>query len=118
MAGRSITEVTHLMLRLMKFYRDGKKDLLIIFIGLEMAYDRVLRKVFWSCLEKKNGRLEYIWVIEKDIYERVKTRVRPLGGDIENFHIDIGFYQGSVVSPFLFMIVMNELTKYVQDEVP
>jgi len=51
----------------------------------------------------------------KDMYERVRTRVRTSGGDTEDFFIGIGFHQGSSLSPFLFTIVMDELTRGFQD---
>ena len=53
-----------------------------------------------------------------DLYEGVKTRVRSSVGDTEYFPIDIGLHQGSALSPFLFTIVMDELTREIQDEVP
>jgi len=52
------------------------------------------------------------------MYEGVKTSVRSSAGDTEYFHIDIGLHQGSALSPFLFTIIMDELTREIQDEVP
>ena len=34
------------------------------------------------------------------------------------FLITIGLHQGSTLSPFLFAIVMDELTRAIQDEIP
>jgi len=48
----------------------------------------------------------------------VKTSVRTSTGDTEYFLIDIGLYQGSAFSPFLFTIIMDELTREIHDEVP
>jgi len=59
----------------------------------------------------------YIRVI-KDMYEGVRTRVKTLRGDTNDFPIDIRLYQGSALIPFLFTIVMDELIKRTQEEVP
>ena len=52
------------------------------------------------------------------MYDGVRIRVRTVIGDTEDFFIDIGLHQGSVLSLFLFTIVMNELTREIQDEIP
>jgi len=51
------------------------------------------------------------------MYEGVKTSVNTLASDIEYFSIDIGLHQGSALSPFLFTIVMDELTREIQDKI-
>jgi len=52
------------------------------------------------------------------MYKGVKTSVTTLAGDIEYFFINIGLHQGLALSLFLFTIVMDELTRKIQDEVP
>ena len=77
----------------MELYKDRKKDLDMVFIDLEKLYDIISGDVLQECLEKKEVSKMYISTI-KDIYEGVKTSIRILEGDIEDFPIDIGLYQG------------------------
>ena len=51
------------------------------------------------------------------MYDRVVANVRTCGGITSNFSIAIGLHQGSALSPCLFVIVMDELTKAIQDEI-
>jgi len=43
--------------------------------------------------------------------------ILTLVGDTNDFSIDIGLHQGSELSIFLFTIVMDELTRGIQDEI-
>ena len=89
----------------------------IVFIDLEKAYDKVSREVLWKTLMKKEFLIKYIDII-KDMYDGVMANVKTCRGITSNFSITIGLHQGSVLSPFIFTIVMDELTRAIQDEIP
>jgi len=101
----------------MGLYRDRKVDLHMVFIDLENAYDRVPSEVLWECLEKKEVSPLYIRLI-KDMYVGGRMNVRTLGEVTNDFFVDMGLHQGSALSLFLFTLVIDELTKGIQDRLP
>ena len=56
--------------------------------------------------------------IIRDMYEGVVTNVRTCGGLTDEFPITIEVHQGLALSPFLFAIVMDEITKSIHEDIP
>ena len=96
----------------MEKYRERKKDLHLVFVDLEKAYDSIPRCIVWDSLKNRGISRRYIEVI-KGMYDRVSTNIRPPVGMIESFLIKVGLHQGSTLSPFIFTVIMEELSKSI-----
>ena len=82
----------------MERFREQKKDLHLVFIDLEKAYDKIPRNVMWWSLDKYKVPSKYVTLI-KDTYNNVVTSVRTNDGNTDYFPIKIGLHQGSALSP-------------------
>ncbi|KAK3514669.1 hypothetical protein QTP70_021575, partial [Hemibagrus guttatus] len=85
--------------------------------NLEKAYDRVPREELWYCMRKSGVAEKYVRVVQ-DMYERSRTVVKCAVGQTEEFKVEVGLHQGSALSPFLFAIVMDQLSEEVRQESP
>ncbi|KAK3547474.1 hypothetical protein QTP86_021177 [Hemibagrus guttatus] len=81
--------------------------------NLENAYDRVPTEELWYCMRKSGVAEKYVRVVQ-DMYERSRTVVRCAVGQTEEFKVEVGLHQGSALSPFLFAIVMDQLSEEVR----
>ncbi|KAK3526075.1 hypothetical protein QTP70_014653, partial [Hemibagrus guttatus] len=79
--------------------------------------DRVPREKLWYCMRKSGVAEKYVRVVQ-DMYERSRTVVRCAVGQTEEFNVEVGLHQGSALSPFLFAIVMDQLSEEVRQESP
>ena len=80
-------------------------------------YDKVLKNVMWWTLKKHKVPTKYINLI-KDMYNNVVTSVRTRDRDTDDFPINIGLHQGSALNPYLFALVMDEVTRDIQGDIP
>ncbi|KAK3568606.1 hypothetical protein QTP86_010438 [Hemibagrus guttatus] len=117
MPRKSTTDAIFALRILMEKYRDGQKELHCVFVDLEKAYDRVPREELWYCMRKSGVAEKYVRVVQ-DMYERSRTVVRCAVGQTEEFNVEVGLHQGSALSPFLFAIVMDQLSEEVIQESP
>ncbi|KAK3573129.1 hypothetical protein QTP86_014133, partial [Hemibagrus guttatus] len=117
MPRKSTTDAIFALRILMEKYRDGQRELHCVFVDLEKAYDRVPREELWYCMRKSGVAEKYVRVVQ-DMYESSRTVVRCAVGQTEEFKVEVGLHQGSALSPFLFAIVMDQLSEEVRQESP
>jgi hypothetical protein len=72
----------------------------------------------WWALQKHKVSTKYITLI-KNMYDNVVISVQISGdGDTNDFPINIGLHQGLTLSPYLFALVMDEVTRDIQGDIP
>ena len=80
------------------------------FVDLEKVFDRVPRKVIWWAL-RKLGVEEWIVRLVQGMFANARSCVRVGKGYSEEFEVKVGVHQGSVLSPLLFIIVLEALSR-------
>ncbi|MCJ8733560.1 hypothetical protein PDJAM_G00224980 [Pangasius djambal] len=72
-------------------------------------------RVTYKSGEVKDRDREENQVVEAEkggMYERSRTVVRCAVGQTEEFKVEVGLHQGSALSPFLFAMVMDQLSEF------
>jgi hypothetical protein len=116
MPGKGTIDAIFSVRQIMEKYEKAGRKLHMIFVDLEKAFDRVPRKVIWWAL-RRNGVVEREIQAIMEMYENVRTAVRVENERSDWFEVKVGVHQGSVLSPLLFAVVMDEVTKDVREGV-
>ena len=117
MPGKGTTDAMFALRMLMEKYREGQRQLHCVFVDLEKAYDRVSREELWYCMRKSGIVEKYVQLVQ-DTYEGSETVVRCAVGTTESSKVKVGLHQRSVLSPFLFAVIMDSITDEVRREPP
>ena len=86
------------------------QDLHLVFVDQEMAFDRVNRDKLWKVLEQYGAMGQLLDNI-RAIYANSKSAVRTASGTSDWFPVTSGVRQGCNLSPLLFVIYMDQITK-------
>src|SRR5260221_12322125 len=67
---------------------------------------------------KKSGVDEWLVSTVMSMYDGAQTAVRTSDGNSDSFEVKVGLHQGSVLSPLLFVIVMDIVSKELREGLP
>ena len=84
----------------------------LAFVYLEKAFDTVRRKMAMSTLRWMGAAESEVRMVEA-MYENTKGRVVVRSGMSNEFQENIGFRQGSALSPLLFILVMEVISRKI-----
>ena len=117
MAGRSTTDAIFIVHQLQEKYLARNKELWMAFVDVEKAFDRVPREVVWWALRYLDVD-EWIVSVIRAMYEDATTKVKLNGRESKAFSVRVGVHQGFVLSPLLFIIVLEALSREFREGLP
>jgi hypothetical protein len=86
----------------------------MVFVDLEKEYDKISRTVMWWAPEKHKVPTKCITLI-RHMYDNVVTSVYAGDSETNTFPITVGLHQGLSLSPYMFSLVMDEVTKIYKE---
>ena len=115
--GRGTTDAIFIVRQMQEKHLAANKPLYFAFVDLEKAFDRVPRKVLWWAL-RSVGVEEWSIRVIQGMYTNARSRVRVNGQYSEEFGVAVGVHQGSVLSPLLFILVLEALSREFRTGAP
>lgn len=112
-SGKGTVDAIFIIRQLQERRLEGNRKMYCAFVDLEKAYDRVPRELVYWCLRKR-GMPEKLVRIVKAMYEGAVTTVNTVFGETEQFEVKTGLHQGSALSPFLFVLVLDVLSENIR----
>ncbi|KAI3367105.1 hypothetical protein L3Q82_008170 [Scortum barcoo] len=83
------------------------------FVDLEKAFDRVPRGILWGVLHEYGVREPLLRAV-RSLYDRSRSLVRIAGSKSDLFPVHVGLRQGCPLSPVLFIIFMDRISRRSQ----
>ena len=106
MPGRGATDAIFAASQVIEKHREMQKELHMVFIDLEKAYDMVPRQEVRRCLREQGVPEKYVRLV-LDTYEDAQSHVKTSIGLTCKITFRVGLPQGSLLSPYLFDMILD-----------
>ena len=117
MPGRGTTDAIFILRQLQEKHLAKNKKLYFAFVDLEKAFECVPRKVIWWAMRKLGIEEWIVWFVQA-MYNNTRSRVWVNNTYSDEFGVKVGVHQGSVLSPLLFVIVLEALSREFRTGTP
>ena len=115
--GKGTTDAVLVIQQLQEKHIEVHKDLFLTFVDLVRARDRVPRDLVYWCLRRRGVPEKLVRLVEAT-YHGASTVVRTMHGRTDEFPIKVGLHQGSGLSPFLFIVVLDVISEEFRRGLP
>ena len=116
MSRKGTIDAIFIATQLQEKYLGKKKNLYFAFVDLEKAFDRVPRDVRWAM--RKLNTDEWLTETVMAMYKLSNSAVRVNNTVGRKFNVKVRVHQGSVLSPLLFIMVLEALSKAFRSHLP
>lgn len=114
-ANRGCIDQSNTLRLIIEQSNEFQSPLYIMFVDFEKAFDRVNRGEIWKALASKGIPSKIIRVI-RALYSEAKCSVLHKGARSEEFEVQNGVRQGCVLSPLLFITVLDQAIREISTE--
>ncbi|KAK0136738.1 LINE-1 reverse transcriptase [Merluccius polli] len=111
--GRGTVDQLYTLCRILEGAWEFAQPVHMCFVDLEKAFDRVPRGVLWGVL-REYGVSDPLIRAVRSLYDRCQSLVRIAGYKSDLFPVRVGLRQGCPLSPILFIIFMDRISRHSQ----
>ncbi|KAK6751745.1 hypothetical protein RB195_003280 [Necator americanus] len=98
---------------LLQKHREKNRSVHLTFLDLEKAFDRVPHELLWMSMRSHKVPEECVrWT--KLLYAKPASVIRRAARTSRPFPVQVGVHQSSSLSPLLFVLCMDTITKEIQ----
>ena len=113
--NRSTAQAIHIIRRIIDIGERSDKEMHLILIDWEKAFDKVSQKGMFSAMERMNIDIKLINMI-KQLYKNPQYKVEMEGYTSDWHQQQSGIRQGCPLSPYLFLIIMTAIFHDIRKE--
>ncbi|KAI3377435.1 hypothetical protein L3Q82_008413 [Scortum barcoo] len=111
--GRGTVDQLYTLRRVLEGLWEFAQPVHMCFVDLEKAFDRVPRGILWGVLREYGVRGPLLRAV-RSLYDRSRSLVRIAGSKSDLFPVHVGLRQGCPLSPVLFIIFMDRISRRSQ----
>uniref|UniRef100_A0A8C9SX65 ribonuclease H n=1 Tax=Scleropages formosus TaxID=113540 RepID=A0A8C9SX65_SCLFO len=108
--GRGTLDQLYTLTRVLEGSWEFVQPVHLCFVDLEKAFDRVPHGILWEVLRDYGVRGSLLWAV-RSLYDRSRSLVRIAGSKSDLFPVHVGLCQGCPLSPILFIIFMDRISR-------